>query len=342
MKKTIEEVDNSTNTIEKGFSTLLIDKKMVVGINTYFKNVNFDLIIYCTPPITFLNVVKYIKKRDNAKTYLLLKDIFPQNAIDIGILKKTGIKGLVYKYFKNKEKQLYKISDKIGCMSNENMRYLLRMNSFIDSNKVEVFPNSIEIIDKRIDSLSKNKIRLKYNIPNDKRVFVYGGNLGKPQAINYFIEALSKLINNKDAYFVIVGNGTEKKLVQDFIKKHLPNNIKLFDAMNKIEYDEFVSACDVGLVLLDYRFTIPNFPSRILSYMQAGLPIFAWTDKNTDLKDAINEGKFGWWHESNNINNFIDGINEILSENLTKFSINSFNYLVNNYDIKKYYKKVLF
>lgn len=88
----------------------------------------FDLIIYSTPPITFQRAVEYVKERDNAQTYLLLKDIFPQNAVDIGILSKNGWKGLIYKYFRKKEKKLYGISDRIGCMSEANCKYILSHN----------------------------------------------------------------------------------------------------------------------------------------------------------------------------------------------------------------------
>ena len=98
-----------TNIIEKGLSTLTIEKKLINGIKKHFDDVSFDLILYCTPPITFLGAVKYVKTRDRARTYLLLKDIFPQNAVDLGMLSTTGIKSILYKHFQKKEKQLYAI-----------------------------------------------------------------------------------------------------------------------------------------------------------------------------------------------------------------------------------------
>ena len=107
-----------TNIIEKGISTLLIESQFKAGIKKYFSNVKFDLVLYSTPPITLVSAVEYVKKRDGAKTYLLLKDIFPQNAVDIGLMSKTGAKGLLYKYFRRKEKKLYQISDRIGCIIN--------------------------------------------------------------------------------------------------------------------------------------------------------------------------------------------------------------------------------
>lgn len=117
-----------TNVIEKGISTITLESKFQWAIKNYFSDVKFDLVIYTTPPITLQKAISYVKKRDNAKTYLLLKDIFPQNAVDLGMMDKTGVKGVLYNYFRAKEKSLYAISDYIGCMSQANVDYLLKHN----------------------------------------------------------------------------------------------------------------------------------------------------------------------------------------------------------------------
>ena len=96
------------NVIEKGISTILISYQFERAINKYFKDIKFDLIVYSTPPITFNNLIKRLKQKNNAKTYLLLKDIFPQNAVDLGMIKD---KGVMHTFFRNKEINLYKCSD---------------------------------------------------------------------------------------------------------------------------------------------------------------------------------------------------------------------------------------
>lgn len=135
-----------TNIVEKGIGTLLIESQFKAAIKKYLGDVKFDLITYSTPPITFTNVVKYLKKENpGALSYLQLKDIFPQNAVDIGMMPKTGAKGLLYKFFRRKEKKLYAYSDYIGCMSPANVEFLLKHNPEIDAKRVEVAPNSIEL-----------------------------------------------------------------------------------------------------------------------------------------------------------------------------------------------------
>lgn len=287
-----------TNLIEKGISTLMLEYQFKLGIKKYFNNVKFDLILYSTPPITLCKAVEFVKKRDNAKTYLLLKDIFPQNAVDLGMINTSGIKRLIYEYFRKKEKNLYKISDYIGCMSKANVEFILKHNEFIPKESVEVCPNSIEPINIKTTTYEKQQIREKYNIPVDKTIFIYGGNLGKPQGIDFLIECIRANEDNKESYFLIVGSGTEFDKLKKFFDKEKPKNSKLLSQLIKNDYEILVNSCDVGLIFLDKKFTIPNFPSRILSYMQASMPILAATDGNTDIGDIITNGKFGYWCES--------------------------------------------
>ncbi len=323
------------NIIEKGISTLLIERQFISGINKYFSGVKFDLVLYATPPITFARVIRYIKKRDGARTYLMLKDIFPQNSVDLGILSKRGLKGLIYRYFRIKEKYLYAISDKIGCMSPANCEYLLSHNKAIPKEKVEVFPNCIEPVDMRISKEENIKMRLEYGLPLDKKIFLYGGNLGRPQDVPFIVECLKASADIKDAYFVIAGSGTDRCYLEDYINKDKPSHIKLFEQLPKEEYDRMIACCDVGLIFLDHRFTIPNFPSRLLTYMQAGLPVLACTDKSTDIGQIITQGNFGWWCESNNSDNLKQCVSKVIDEIQLKEN-NSWEYLCEHYSVEKY------
>ena len=323
-----------TNIVEKGISTLLIESQFVSAIKKYFSNIKFDLVLYSTPPITFANVIKYVKNRDGAKTYLMLKDIFPQNAVDIGMMKTTGLKGLIYKYFRKKEKALYSLSDRIGCMSEANVDYVIKHNPTVSADIVEVCPNCIEICDARLNHEEREEMRNKYGLPLDKKIFVYGGNLGKPQDVPYIINSMRKCAET-DAYFVIAGSGTDAHLFEKYIEEENPSHVKYYGYLQKDEYDKMIACCDVGLIFLDHRFTIPNFPSRLLSYMQAGLPVLACTDVNTDIGKVIVDGGFGWWCESANVDDFFNLVNSIDEESISAMGNVSLDYLTQNYSAQK-------
>lgn len=331
-----------TNLIEKGISTLILESKFQWGIKNFFSNIKFDLVMYSTPPITLQKAVQYVKKKDHAKTYLLLKDIFPQNAVDLGMIKTSGIKGLLYNYFKSKEKKLYEISDYIGCMSQANVDFLLKNNPEINADMVEVCPNSIEPFKIVKDEEKIIQIKKKYKIPLDKTVFIYGGNLGKPQGIDFLIECLKANKNSGQAYFIIAGSGTEYTKLKTFFENENPTNAQLFAQLSKDEYETLTYSCDVGLIFLDKRFTIPNFPSRLLSYMQASIPVLAATDKNTDIGKIIEQGEFGFWCESNNVEKFNEILENLCDTQLRKqMGINARKYLEYNYTAKHSYEIIM-
>ena len=332
-------VTGMVSLIEKGLAQLSIEPIFIKAIKKYYSNVKFDLVMYSTPPITFCNAIEYIKRRDNAKTYLLLKDIFPQNAVDIGMMSKSGIKGHLYKFFRNKEKKLYGLSDYIGCMSPANVEYVKQNNPEIDNYRVEVCPNCIEVVDKSINEEERRSIRKKYDIPLEKRVFVYGGTLGKPQGIDFLIECLHSQENSKDNYFLIVGDGTEYGKIEEFVKSSNQNNIRLMKRLPQEDYDTMVGACDVGMIFLDHRFTIPNFPSRVLSYMQAKIPVLACTDSNTDIGKIIEEAGFGSWCESNDVNGFVECVNKIMQ--IQSVAEKEWNYLNKYYSTRNGYDIIM-
>lgn len=331
-----------TGIIEKGISTVMIEPTFKNAIEKYFANVKFDLVLYSTPPITLVSAIEYVKKRDGARTYLLLKDIFPQNAVDMGMLSTSGIKGLLHGHFRRQERKLYEISDRIGCMSQANLEYLLAHNEEVRDRDnrdrklggkgiVEVCPNSVEVIDKSVDGETRQRIREKYGIPTDKTVFIYGGNLGKPQGIPFLIECLRKCRDIENVFFLIIGDGTEYGLLEDYASGLAQENLRLMKRLPKEDYDTLVGACDVGMIFLDYRFTIPNFPSRLLSYMQARLPILAVTDPNTDIGKVITDGELGWHCESNDAEAVADKIKRIRKEDRRSKGNKAFDYLSEEY-----------
>lgn len=330
-----------TNKIEKGFSTLRIEKLYLNAIKKHFSNIKFDLVMYSTPPITLVKVIEYIKERNHCQTYLLLKDIFPQNAVDLGMLRKTGIRGLLYRFFRYKEKRLYKISNHIGCMSQANVDYVVANNTEVKSEKVEICPNCIDVTDMSVDGATRKAIREKYNLPQDKKIFIYGGNLGKPQGIDFMINCLRSQIYNEKHFFLIVGAGTEFDKIQAYIDKEMPSNVKLLKRIPKEDYDSMVGACDIGLIFLDHRFTIPNFPSRLLAYMQAKLPVLAITDSHSDVGKVIVDGGFGWWCESNDVDGFSELISKIDSEKLAIKKDAEYSYLVDNYSVERAYNIIM-
>lgn len=329
-----------TNFVEKGISTVLIEHQFDFAIKKYYSKVKFNLLLYSTPPITFTKVIKEIRK-NNPKilTYLLLKDIFPQNAVDLGILSERNI---LYKYFRFKETKLYSNSDYIGCMSKANVKYVIKHNSFYPSERVEIAPNSISI-NERFLQVDRQLIREKYFLPVDLPIFIYGGNLGKPQGIDFVIECMDRNINRIDCHFLIVGDGTEYDKLKRWYNSTSPSNVTLLQRLSSNEYDLLVKSCDVGLIFLDYNFTIPNYPSRLLAYLENKMPIISSTDKVTDIGMNAVKYKYGLSCYSNDSVSFSECVNKYVeSPELVKtYGENGYNYLKSFFLVENTYSQII-
>ena len=335
-----------TSVIEKGIGQVLVERQYKKAIKQHLNDVSFDLILYSTPPITFPKVIKYLKKRNpNAKTYLLLKDIFPQNAVDMGMMSKEGLKGILYKYFRQKEKTLYGLSDYIGCMSPANVEYVIKYNPKVTAERVEVAPNSIELINKQIEDGQENAekyyIRKKYDLPTDKPIFIYGGNLGRPQGIDYLIECLEANKKRIDCFFVVVGNGTEYAKLGNWYKANKNSNVKLMQRLPKEDYDMLVRYCDAGLIFLDHRFTIPNFPSRLLSYLEYKMPVICATDTNSDMGRIAEKNGFGYWCESVKAEDFTALVDKLLKSDRKAMGEKGYKFLKENYLVENTYNAIM-
>lgn len=361
------------NVIEKGIGQLSVETLFKKAIKKHLGNIKFALILYSTPPITFPKVIDYLKKKNpEAKSYLLLKDIFPQNAVDLGMLPGASFKFRVssfkswvdlgkyqlYKMFKRKEKRLYALSDYIGCMSPANVRYVIEHNPEVSPEKVEVAPNSYSSTptllsregEANLQPLPQGKgVREKYELPTDKPIFIYGGNLGKPQGIDFLIECLKANANREDCCFVVVGDGTEFHKLESQITQmgqmtqrgEGKRNIWLFRRLPKEDYDELVRSCDVGLIFLDYRFTIPNYPSRLLPYLMEKKPIIAATDLVSDIGSIAEENGYGYWCQSNSVEAFTKCVDEMLQSDIKKMGEAGYKFFLNNYTVENTFKAVM-
>lgn len=322
----------NVNLIEKAISYITMQRKLKKAIKKYLSKKKYDVILFMAPPVTMGSVVKYAMKKYKAMSYLMQKDIFPQNSLDLGIMSK---KNPAYYYFKYKEKNMYKIATKIGCMSEGNIEYLLQNNKSLRQDKLELFPNTITL---RQISINKNNIRKKYNISKEKVIAVYGGNFGKPQGIDFIEKVLYEYKEDNRVQFIFCGKGTEKDKLYRYIKENEIENVIMIDYLPKQEYNELLKETDIGLIFLDHRFTIPNIPSRTLAYFEYSIPIMAATDKNTDYKSIlVDKAKAGLWCESNDIEGFKKQFNFFINNKKERIMMgqNGRNYLKEELTTKK-------
>lgn len=326
---------NINSLLVKGVTTLTIANYFKKDIKKYFNKIKFDLVIYPTPPITFAPVVKYLRQRDKCKSYLILRDIFPQNVRDLGLLNNL----LLYNYFRLKEKKLYNISDYIGCMSKGNIQYVLDHNN-IDENKLEilynwgkVFYNSEAIA---VDYKKKHGLENKF-------VAVFGGNIGLPQELEFLLELAKEYKDRSDIIFLIIGKGAQKEKVINLINYHKLSNMIIKDYIPRVEYRNLLKQCDIGLINLNRKFTIPNMPSKVVDYFNASIPILASTDKNTDLKQFLQDANAGLWSETGDLKTYKNNFEKLYTDKELKEELgkNGRKFFEENLNVERAYQIIM-
>ena len=117
----------------------------------------------------------------------------------------------------------------------------------------------------------------------------------------------------------------------------------MLSELSKGEYNKLLQSGDVGMIFLDGRFTVPNFPSRLLSYLEYKLPVIASTDINTDLGQTITENEFGLWSQSGDLITLSQNVNRLAhSEELRHImGLNGFNYFLKHYTVINSYKIIM-
>ncbi len=335
-------VTRVSNYVAKGISLVYLNHLYKKATRQAIMNRRYELVLYGSPPVTVYGAVDLVKRKQGSYSYLLLKDIWPYDSVFGGVLSKTGWKGFAFNILKLMARKLYSVSDTIGCMSPANIQFLTDNEPELDKNKIEVNPNSVEPFGKKLTKSGIIKTREEYGIPTDKVIFLYGGNLGLPQGIDFALNAVKTSAIVEDACFVFVGGGTAKGLVEDAKKTGDYSNLIFLPPMSKDEYDQFAYACDVGLLFLNHECLAPNYPSRLLSYMQAGLPVLCATDTYTDVGRIAEENGYGLWVESNNSQGFMTALLHLMnSDVLSRMGKASKEFFDHNYTVNISYDLIM-
>ena len=322
----------------KVINSFLSGPRILFEILKYWRKQNYDLILFSTPPITLAPCIVILKKLYHAKLYLLLKDIWPQVAVDLGAMKKRRIVWIIFRIF---EKMIYKNSDYIGCMSSANVEFINKNNEYLKDKIVEVCPNSEKIRDFNV--VDKEIIRGKYGLPKDKTIFVYGGNLGKAQGVDFLIDIFKYYEETVSLFFLVIGAGTEYDYLYDEINRNNYSNAKIIHWIPKSDFIDLVQSCDVGLILLNKNSTVPNFPSRLLTYLAAKIPIIAAVDKATDIGDIIEEAHCGEKAYNGDIYSFNIAVEKMIvsEENRKIMGQNGYKLFLEKYTTKKSYETII-
>ena len=288
--------------IRRGINEILLPFIMLYRIRKGNLPVKaLSAIVWYSPTIFFGPLVKVLKNSSNCPAYLILRDIFPEWALDLGILRN----GPIYYFFKLVAEYQYSVADVIGVQSKSNLKYLEKWMSQ-PNKKLEVLNNWLSLAVTKKTSISLISTSL-----NGRKIFVYIGNMGIAQGMDILIDLADSLRKRQDIGFLFVGRGTEVERLKASVSSKKLDNVLFYNEIESKEIPGLLAMCHVGLIALDPRHKSHNIPGKFLTYMQAGLPVLAKTNPNTDLCNLIVEKGVGSVYIGDEVNDF-----KTMAENL--------------------------
>ena len=271
--------------VRRAINETLLSYRAWKILSHYFKSNHHDLIVYYSPTIFFGPLVNKLKALWKCRSFLILRDIFPQWVVDNGLIKKYSP---VYFYFRLFELINYSAASVIAVQSPSNLMYFRNSRKYFSRLDVLYNWSSVEALPAR-KSVYREKLGLA-----DKVVFFYGGNIGHAQDMMNLVRLAGALKDFPSAHFIFVGKGDEVTLIENAIQTDKLTNITYLPAVNQIEYEQMLSEFDVGLFSLHRDHKTHNFPGKLLGYMKQSLPILGSVNQGNDLEAVITEANAGF------------------------------------------------
>lgn len=236
----------------------------------------WDGVAWYAPSIFHAPFVNDLKKSSDCKGYLIIRDIFPEWAVDMGLMGR----GIIYRFFSAVANYQYSVADVIGVQTPGNLSYFEAWKK--KGKKLVVLQNWLADTKPDSCSISINRTALA-----GRKIFVYAGNMGVAQGMDILIDLAEKLKERHDIGFLFVGRGSEAKRLAEESRKRSLDNIEFKDEIHPDEIPALYAQCSVGIVSLDQRHKSHNIPGKFLSYMQSGIPVLANINPGNDLAELI-------------------------------------------------------
>lgn len=241
-------------------------------------------VIWYSPSIFHAPLVKRLKRRGGGKGYLIIRDIFPEWAVDLGVMRR----GPAYRFFAHVARKQYEAANIIGVQTEGNLSYFSAWQARHPARGLEVLPNWL---DSAVDLPCS--IRLADTPLAGKTVFVYAGNMGVAQNMARILALAARMAARSDVGFLFVGRGSEVAALKQRAGEQNLKNVVFFDEISPDEIPDLYAQCDIGIVALDPRHKTHNIPGKFLTYMRSGLPVLANINHGNDLASLIRRERVG-------------------------------------------------
>jgi glycosyltransferase involved in cell wall biosynthesis len=277
---------SKVNYLMRGLAQVMLPAIFFKAVKIYLKK-KIDVVIVYSPPLTLALAAEKIKKVYGARYLLNVQDIFPQNAVDLGILKNR----IIIRFFEAIEKRAYNAADHITTHTEGGRNFLIEKKG-LPPQKVDVVSNWIDTTAFEI-ARATGDYRKRYGLEG-KFIFLFTGIIGPSQNIDFLIDVAGRVADIRDICFLIVGDGKEKDRLRSIVERRGLKNIKFEPFVPQEEYPFLVKEADAGVICVNMKNRTSVMPGKMLGFMASSIPIAAFLNKENDCYRIIEEAGCGY------------------------------------------------
>lgn len=265
---------------------------------------HWDGVVWYSPSIFHGPLVRSLKRSSRCKGYLIIRDIFPEWAVDMGLMRR----GLPYLFLAAVARYQYSTADVIGVQTEGNRSYFADWARKPDR-RLEVLQNWLDA-----PARARCSVRVDETELAGRKIVVYAGNMGVAQGMDILLDLAEKLSAREDVGFVFVGRGSDATRLRFSAQTRGLRNVLFFDEIHPDEIPDLYASCSIGIVALDPRHKSHNIPGKFLTYMQSGLPVLAKINAGNDLAGVIRAENVGQVCETNEIDQLVEMTEALLEQ----------------------------
>ena len=245
-----------------------------------------DAVLVYSPPLPLaFSGVRY--HRDfGAPVVLNVQDLYPQTAIDLGLLRNP----LGIKLAERMEARAYEGASRVVVHSPGNLDFLVNRKKVVGS-KVRVIYNWVDTGSVR-PGIRQNSFRTEHQL-GDRLVVSYAGLMGYAQDLTAIINCAEQMKEEKDVEFLLVGEGVLEDRWKQMAQARALENIRFLPLQSKDRYVELLAASDICLVPLSGDLRTPVVPGKLQSIMASGRPAITIVDPEGDTPKLVSESGAG-------------------------------------------------
>ncbi|MES2794783.1 MAG: glycosyltransferase family 4 protein [Bacteroidota bacterium] len=289
---------------------------------------NYDIIIVTSPPL-FVGITAYVLSKFKKTPFIFeIRDLWPESAIDTGVLNNPFIIKLAYWF----EGFIYKKAKLINVLTPAFKKALIEKKGVPD-NKILLIPNAADfsLSEELLKNFDIDSFRREHHLEN-KLVITYVGAHGVANHLIQIIET-AELLKETNVLFLLIGDGMEKEKLQLETKKRKLTNIRFIDSVPKKEVFKYILASDIGTSVLKKVDTFKTvYSNKTFDYMACQKPILMAIEGVS--KELVEEANAGMFVEPENPADFAEKIRMYLlkPELMQIHGLNGYHYAKNHFD----------